>query len=251
LQKPSVLQAAAPRSAHWLSGSAPFATLVQVPSVPASAQDLQVPVQAAEQQIPCAQTLLAQSPAAVQVAPLGRLVQAPPEQTLGATQSVSTVQVVRQAPVPQTYGEQDEVATVRQVPVPLQLRPGVKVEPLQVAEAQDVPAAYSRQLAAPSQNPSVPQLFAPASAHWPIGSCPDGTFTQLPSVPAMAQDRQVPVQVVAQQMPWAQTFELHSVSARQEAPIGALPQLMPVQTLGVAQSAVVPQVVRQAPEPQA
>ena len=39
LHDPSVLQAGAPRSAHWFSGSAPLATLVQVPTVPVSAHD--------------------------------------------------------------------------------------------------------------------------------------------------------------------------------------------------------------------
>ena len=79
--------------------------------MPASAHDLHVAVQAAAQQMPCAQTPFAQSPSAVQAAPLGRFVHTPPEQMLGATQSPSTVHVVRQAPVPQTYGMQlDEVA---------------------------------------------------------------------------------------------------------------------------------------------
>jgi hypothetical protein len=51
------------------------------------------------------------------------------------------------------------------VPAPLQVRAGVNVEPLQVAPAQDVPAAYTRQAPLPLQNPSVPQVAAPASAH--------------------------------------------------------------------------------------
>jgi hypothetical protein len=141
LQVPSVPQLAAPASVHWLSGSAPLCTLVQVPSVPASAHDLQVAVQAAEQQIPWAQTPLEQSVLAVQVAPFGRLVQTPPEQTLGATQSVSTVQVVLQAPLSQVKGSHAEVVAVWQVPVPLQVRAGVSVEPVQVAAAHEVPAA--------------------------------------------------------------------------------------------------------------
>ena len=97
---PSLPQLAAPASVQWFSGSCPAATLVQVPSVPASAHDLHIAVQVVAQQTPCAQTLFAQSPSAVQVAPLGRFVHTPPEQMLGATQSPSTVQVLRHAPVP-------------------------------------------------------------------------------------------------------------------------------------------------------
>jgi hypothetical protein len=173
---------------------------VQVPSVPASAHDLQVAVQVVEQQNPWAQTLLEQSVPAVQVAPFARFVQAPVVQTLGLTQSASTVHEVLQAPVPQVKGSQGDVATVRQVPVPLQVRAGVSVEPVQVAAAHDEPAAYRRQAPAPLQSPSVLQVAAPASAHWPSGSWPAGTLVQVPSEPAIAHDWQVPAQAVPQQM---------------------------------------------------
>ena len=140
LQVPSLPQAAAPPSVHWFSGSAPAATLVQVPSVPASAHDLHVAVQAVAQQTLCAQMPLAQSVLAVQALPLGRFVQTPVEQMLGDTQSVSTVQVVLHAPVPQPNGSHIDVVAVWQVPVPLQVRADVSVEPVQVAETQVVPA---------------------------------------------------------------------------------------------------------------
>ena len=39
------------------------------------------------------------------------------------------------------------------------------------------------------------------SAHWPSGSEPSGTLVQSPSLPGTAHDRQVPVQVDAQQTP--------------------------------------------------
>ena len=138
---PSVPQPAAPASVHWFSGSCPIPTFVQVPSVPASAHDLQVAVHAVAQQIPCAQIPFAQSVLAVQVAPFGRLVQTLPMQTLGETQSVSAVQDVLQAPVPQVNGSQADDVAARQVPVPLQVRAGVNVDPLQVAAAHEVPAA--------------------------------------------------------------------------------------------------------------
>jgi hypothetical protein len=59
-------------------------------------------LQTVAQQMPWAQTLLAQSPSAAQVAPLGRLVQTPFEQMLGAVQSPSAVHEPRHIPVPQT-----------------------------------------------------------------------------------------------------------------------------------------------------
>ena len=57
------------------------------------------------------------------------------------------------------------MVAVWQVPVPLQDRADVSVDPVQAAAAQDVPVAYSRQPPAPLQVPSVPQVLAPWSAH--------------------------------------------------------------------------------------
>jgi hypothetical protein len=225
--------------------------LVHVPSVPASAHDLHVAVQAVAQQTLWAQMALAQSPFAVQAAPLGRFTQTPPEQMFGDAQSVSTVQVVLQAPVPQANGSHIDVVAAWQVPVPLQVRVDVSVEPVQLAATQLVPAAYRRQAPMPSQVPSVPQVAAVTSVHWFSGSWPLGTFVQVPTVPEIAQDRQVPVQVVVQQTPWAQLPELHSVSPPHAAPIGLRPQLFPLHTFGDAQSAAVAQVVLQAAVPHA
>ena len=119
----------------------PVGTLVQAPSVPASAHDLQVVLHTVAQQMFCAQMPLAQSPSALQATPFGRLVQTPFEQMLGAVQSPSAVHVVRHIPVPQTYGAQLDAATVWQVPAPLQVRAGVNVDPVHAAATQVVPAA--------------------------------------------------------------------------------------------------------------
>ena len=135
---------------------------------------------------------------------------------------------------------------VRQVPAPSQVRAGVNVVPEQVDATQVIPMACSRQPPLPSQNPSVPQLAAPMSAHWFSGSCPAGTALQVPSVPASAHERQVPAQAVAQQTPSSQKPELHSAAAAQVAPIGFLPQLPLAQVLGALQSAFDAQVPRQA-----
>ena len=71
--------------------------------MPVSAHDRQVPVHAVPQQIPCSQNPELHSPAAAQVAPIGFLPQLPVRQVLGALQSPSPPQVMRQVPpVPQT-----------------------------------------------------------------------------------------------------------------------------------------------------
>ena len=57
-----------------------------------------------------------------------------------------------------------------QTPAPSQRPASVAREPAQVGAMQVVPAAYNRQAPLPSQNPSVSQVDAIASAHWPSGS---------------------------------------------------------------------------------
>jgi hypothetical protein len=101
------------------------------------------------------------------------------------------------------------------------------------------------------QVPSLPQVAAPASVHWFSGSWPLGTFMQVPSVPVIAHDLQVPVQALAQQMLCSQKPELHSPAPPQAAPIGFRPQLPLLQTLGDAQSVAVVHVILQAPVPHA
>lgn len=133
--------------------------------------------------------------------------------------------------------------------MPLHVRGGVYVEPPQLSATQVVPLAYRRQEPPPSQAPSVPQVVAPLSAHWPSGSAPAGTSVQVPAVPAIPHDRQAPAQAVRQQLPCSQKPLEHSVAPVQFAPLGFLPQLPPVQTLGATQLASVVQVTRQAPEP--
>jgi hypothetical protein len=115
---------------------------VQVPSVPASAHDRQVPLQALAQQIPCSHSAELHSAGAAQRAPIGFLPQLPVAQVLGELQSVEVVHDVRQAPpVPQTYGSQVVGVPARQLPAPLQLRAGVNATPTQVDPAHGVPAA--------------------------------------------------------------------------------------------------------------
>src|SRR5262245_65499791 len=133
------------------------------------------------------------------------------------------------------------------MPAPSQ-RPGrVEVTPVQAGAMHCVPEAYRRQAALPSHIPSLPQVGAPWSAHWPRGSLPSGTLVQVPTLPGTLHERQVPVQVPPQQTPCSQKPELHSGPPPHAAPIGFLPQLPLMQLLGAMQSASVEQTVRQRP----
>jgi len=141
LQAPSVLHAVAPRSEHWFSGSAPLGTLVQVPTVPASAQDWQVAPQAVMQQTPCAQKPEPHSPLAPQATPTPLRAQLLPMQVNGATQSALTVQVFLHAAEPQAYGSHMDDVAAWHVPVPLHDRADVSVEPVQLWAAHWIPDA--------------------------------------------------------------------------------------------------------------
>ena len=68
---------------------------MQVPALPVSPQDWQVPVQAVAQQTPWAQKPELHSAAVVQVTPSAFFEQVPPLQTLGDTQSVALVAAVQ------------------------------------------------------------------------------------------------------------------------------------------------------------
>ena len=83
----------------------------------------------------------------------------------------------------------------------------------------------------------VPQLDVPWFVHVPAGSAPPtGTGEQVPAVAASAHERQLPVQVVAQQTPWAQMPLRHSPPVPQTAPIGLRPHEAALQVAGGAHS---------------
>jgi hypothetical protein len=243
---PSVPQVEAPWSAHWLNGSAPGATEAQVPTVPVSAHDRQMPAHAVAQQTPCSQKSELHSAAAVQLAPTGFLPQLPLRQVFGVVQSAVVPHIMRQAaPGPHWYGAQVDGDVVWQVPVPLQVWAGEYVEPVHDAATQTVPAAYSRQWPSPSQAPSLPQLPAPLSSHWFSGSAPTPTNAQVPALPASAHDRHVPVQLELQQTPCWQSPEAHSTPPVQAVPSGFLVHWPVLQMLGAVHSASAEQPVRQ------
>jgi hypothetical protein len=95
---PSVPHVVATVVAHCVAGvgAVPFATLLQVPTLPVIAHDLHVPLQALLQQTPWAQKPELHSFAIVHAVPIGFSVQAPALQMYGETQSVAAVQVFRQ-----------------------------------------------------------------------------------------------------------------------------------------------------------
>lgn len=97
-QVPSSPQPAAPWSAHWLSGSSPAGTGVQVPVDDGSAQDMQVPAQALEQHTPCWQCCESQSLSEPQTVPSGFLPHVPLTQSLGDLHWFLLVQPCRQSP---------------------------------------------------------------------------------------------------------------------------------------------------------
>jgi hypothetical protein len=97
LQAPSFAQPAAPWSLHVPAGSAPPAgTATHTPVEPGSAQDMQDPVQAVEQQTPCWQWPLMQSLPSPQSCPAGFFPHEPFWQLALLAQSASLAQLVAQ-----------------------------------------------------------------------------------------------------------------------------------------------------------
>jgi hypothetical protein len=243
---PSSPQFMAPPSVHWFSGSWPAATSEQVPRLPASAHERQVPVHELEQQTPCWQKLEPHSAPAAHAAPSSFFEQTPLLQTYPAAQSAAAVHVVRHVLfVSQVYVPHEDCVPGWHVPVPLHVRACVYVPAAHVAAAHDVPAAYFSHVPAPSHAPFIPQLAAPWSAHWFSGSCPCGTGEHVPSLPGTAHDWHVPVHAAPQQMPCSQKPDMQSVVAVQVPPAGFFPQLPLRHRFPPEQSAFVVQVLRQ------
>jgi hypothetical protein len=224
LHVPSVPHVAAPWSVHWFSGSCPAGTAAQVPSVPDNAHDAQVPAHVVEQQTPCSQKPCAHSVPAAHGWPSANLPQLLFTQRFDVTQSALVLHVVLQAFVvtSQRNGSQSELVTVRQTPAPSQVRGGVSVDPLHVAAAHCVPAAQRRHAPAPLHSPSVPHTAADVNAHCVsgVGAVPLATLLQVPRLPLIAHDLQVPVQAWLQQYPCEQKPESHSGATVHAAPIG-------------------------------
>jgi hypothetical protein len=113
----------------------------QVPALPASAHDWQVPVQALVQQTPCWQKLEAHSAAVVQAVPGVFSAQAPALQTYPAAQSADAVHdVLQTVALPQVkFPGQAPVVAGLQVPAPSQVCAEVRVDTEQTDGAHCVP----------------------------------------------------------------------------------------------------------------
>jgi len=105
LHTPVVLQLVAPMSLQAPVGSAPPAgTAEQVPSLPATAHDWQLPPHAVVQQTPCAHTLLVHSAPAAHAAPAGLSPHEPALHVAGGVQSALLAHVARHALAPHANG---------------------------------------------------------------------------------------------------------------------------------------------------
>jgi len=227
LQVPVLPQGAA--AAHWPEGAVvPAAIAAQVPRLPVRLQALQVPQGPVPQQTPSVQKPLMHWLAVVQACPLGlsaQLLLVPePWQVVGATQSVSAVQVVLQTllVVSQTKLPAQVVGVAAaQVPAPVQCETGVKVEPAgQVAVPQATPVPACSHAPLPLQAPVLPQGAVLLTAHRPCGSAAlAATGAQVPGLLATLQAWQVPQTLVLQHTPSTQLSPVkQSVVAVQACP---------------------------------
>jgi len=116
---------------------------VQVPELPARAQEAQVPVQAVVQQTPWEQIAELHSAATVHGCPIALRPQLAFTQVIGDKQSPSVLHMVLQALVAgsQVKGSQGKLVTAPHVPAPSQVRAGVSTAPVQLPATQMVPLA--------------------------------------------------------------------------------------------------------------
>jgi len=261
LQVPVLPQVA--DTAHWPAGAVvPAVIAAQVPRLPVWSQVLQVPQGPVPQQTPSVQKPLMHWLAVVQACPLGlsaQLLLVPdPWQVVGATQSVSAVQVVLQTllVVSQTKLPAQVVdVAAAQVPVPVQCDTGVKVEPAgQAALPQATPVPPCWQAPLPLQAPVLPQGAVLLTAHWPEGAVvPAAIGAQVPGLLATLQAWQVPQTLVLQHTPSTQLSPVRqSVVAAQACPRRFLAPhrlVLGSQISGDRQSASTVQAALQAVEP--
>jgi hypothetical protein len=111
-----------------------------------------------------------------------------------------------------------------------------------------------RQAPAPSQVPSLPQVDAATIGHCDAtsGGEPAAIGVQVPTLPVIEHDVQIPVQAVLQQMLLTQkpVAQSEPIPDGQAPPGGIFPQLLLTQVLPLVHSEVIVQVVRHAFVPQ-
>jgi hypothetical protein len=149
-------------------------------------------------------------------------------QVAGAVHWAFVVHVLLHADVAvsQRPGAHPVIAGVTQVPVPLHVDGGVRVDAVeQLATMHWVPEAKRAHCPA-AHCPVVPQVDCAWTAHSRCGSAPLLTLLQFPVVPARLQAWQAVLQALLQQTPCAQKLLAHSVAAEQTAPNAFNPQLL-------------------------
>lgn len=124
---------------------------------------------------------------------------------LPLTQSASVVHAVLHELGPQTYGEQGIPVAVAQLPLPLHVDEGVKVDPVQLCDPHETFVSACSQVPLPVQFPVLPHGMLLETAQLPCNAgCPDGMLVQVPALPETLQDWQVPHDGDAQQTPSTQ-----------------------------------------------
>jgi hypothetical protein len=156
LQVPVLPQVEEGIAAHTPAGSAaPAGTGAQVPCLPGSPQELQLPQLATAQQSPLVQWVLMQSAPVAHECPFWtRLVHEPDWQVSPPVQSLSVVQLVRHAFAPQTYGSHIIVGEGAQDPAPVQWETSVAMPAAHPRAPQLVAVTAFRQAPSPSHLPS-------------------------------------------------------------------------------------------------
>lgn len=217
---PSRPQVAAVWSSHCPSGSWFAGTLRHIPSLAATAHDRHVPVHVVEQHLPCAQMSELHSALAPQLAPIGFLPQLPPMQVLGARQSASVEQLVRQEtpPAAHMYGVHELLVAPAHAPVLSQVPAAVSVEPVQPPASQMTPAPNRAHWPVPSHTPVRPHMAAVSVGQRLPGFDPAADGRQVPSTPGDTQVKQASVQALLQQTPSTQNSDTHSAAAPQGSP---------------------------------
>jgi hypothetical protein len=200
------------------------------------------------QQKPSTQWLFLHSRSSLQVAPSSFNPHCPIWQCSGAMHWPSIVHESKQAvpPVLQTNGAQSRAEPGLHFPWPSQVDSPVYRPVAHLADTQTVAGGYFLHPPLPLQVPSFPQLAAPWSLHSAAGSTPPArTGWQLPALPARLHEKQLAVQAVRQQTPWAQKPDMQSVAFAQTAPGGRFPHDPFTQTLPAEHCALVEQVLPQ------
>jgi hypothetical protein len=173
------------------------------------AVQLELPQQTLSTQLPELHVLAV---AVVHAEPLGLRPQffgAVPWQVFGGTQSLSLVQMVLQALVPQTKGVQGVVIAIEQAPLPLHAAGSMRVDPLHICMAHGVFVSACWQVPLPVQLPVLPQTLVFDIGHLLCRSgCPDGMLAHVPGLPRTLHAWQVPHDGDAQQTPSTQVRPL-------------------------------------------